>query len=304
MITQHISVKAAVSFRLQGQRPYQEDSRWPDTDTPPVDTRTFIVCDGVGGAAAGDVASATVCRSMAQFMKGVPETRPLTHIDIRRAVTRAYYDLEEAAGEGARQMATTLTLVHIHPGGVTAIHAGDSRIYLFRPGSGIIYRSNDHSLVNTMVHRGLITPENAEGHPQSNIITRSLSPAEDYDDRSPVTVREFSTPCRGDIILLCSDGVLECICDEELERIMLGKASLQDKCKRLKDICRVSHDNATAMIVEIEGPEEYVEEIEEDAEESGTRTKSISTSEGITTDIAPLHPRLSFIQRIKRIFRR
>lgn len=304
MIKQHISVKKAVSFQLQGQRPYQEDSRWPDTDTPPYDARTFIVCDGVGGAAAGDVASATVCRSMAEFMKGLPAARPLNHTDIRRAVTRAYYDLEEAAGEGSRQMATTLTLVHIHAGGVTAIHTGDSRIYVFRPGSGIIYRSNDHSLVNTMVHRGLITPENAEGHPQSNIITRSLSPAEDYDDRSPVTVREFSSPCNGDVILLCSDGVLECICDEELERMMLGNASLQDKCKRLRDICRVSHDNATAMIVEIEGPEEPDEEIDQETEECGTRTKLIVISEGITTDISPLPPRLSFLQRIRRIFSR
>lgn len=303
MIKKHISTSAAASFQLQGQRPYQEDSRWPDTDNPACEARTFIVCDGVGGAAAGDVASSTVCRALSGFIDKIPATRPFNHSDVRRMLSEAYYALEQAAADGPSQMATTLTLVHMHPGGVTALHAGDSRVYLFRPGSGIIYRSNDHSLVNTMVHRGLITPENAEGHPQSNIITRSLSPAQDYEDRSPVTVRDFADPLRGDIFMLCTDGVLECVSDEELERIMLGEATLSDKCKRIRDICRVSHDNATAILVEIDGPEPP-EDAPATEPVSGTRTRSIGKSEGITTDIYPLAPKLSLLQRIKRIFRR
>lgn len=297
-----ISARAAASFKLQGQRPYQEDSRWPDTDRPSIKSRTYVVCDGVGGAAAGDVASSAVCESLADSLDKLPAGHELTHKDLRRALTNAYFALEHAMSRGSRQMATTVTLLHLHAGGATAAHAGDSRIYLFRPGSGIVYRSNDHSFVNSMVHRGMISPQQAERHPQSNIITRSLSPADKYDDRVALTVRDFHELERGDIFLLCSDGVLECTDDSQLEQIVLGAGTLDTRTARLRELCLDSHDNATAMLVEVDGIEPInPADTETDTEtDTPTVTRSIGASEGITSEVSAIEPYLTPLQRLKK----
>ena len=102
-------------------------------------------------------------------------------------------------------MGTTMTFVCFHQGGCMMAHIGDSRIYQVRPGQGIVYRSEDHSLVNSMVRAGVISPEQSIDHPQSNVITRCMEPKDPDRDRCMATVVSTTDVRRGDYFLLCTD---------------------------------------------------------------------------------------------------
>ena len=125
-----IQLSPAYSFIQQGRRDSQQDARYPDTDFPDADCRTFIVCDGVGGEACGEVASATVANalgtSLDEYAKnsGYLGEGPFKHF-----LSQAAEELDSAVDEGSPAMSTTLTLVHFNLADVVVAHMGDSRIY-------------------------------------------------------------------------------------------------------------------------------------------------------------------------------
>ncbi len=248
-----ISLNTPLSFSQLGQRANQEDSRWPDDDICSEFQRFFVVCDGVGGSSRGEDASYAVTSVIASALDNRDWSKPFTKRNFSRVLDKAYDALDKIADVGVRDMATTLAFVAFHAGGVMAAHIGDSRVYHIRSGVGVLYRSEDHSLVNAMVHSGVISPEQALSHPRRNVITRCITPTEDKDERSAPTITEITDIIKGDYFFLCSDGVLENIDDNQLVGILSSDTSDETKLNRIKEICEKSKDNNTAILIPVVG---------------------------------------------------
>ena len=241
----------AYSFLQRGQRDNQEDARWPDCDSPDTGQRFFVVCDGVGGSEKGEEASATVCHAFAKALGGYDFTRNFTNADFSHALDKAYDALDQKAKQGQRDMATTLTFAAFHAGGAMLVHIGDSRIYQIRPSQGIIYRSDDHSLVNQMVHSGIITPEEAETHPQRNVITRCMEPVSEDQSRCMATAMRTTDVKAGDYFLLCTDGVLHQVSDAQLVELLVQDVPDEQKIRELATKSENSSDNNTAYLIPV-----------------------------------------------------
>lgn len=246
-----ILLDQAYSFCQKGQRDYQEDARWPDTDIPMLSQRFFIVCDGVGGCECGEVASSTVCRAMARSMDGLDYSKDFTTAVFSKIFDAAYDALDDIRNEANEDMATTMTMLCFHAGGCTMAHVGDSRIYQFRKSEGIIYRSNDHSLTNKLVHEGLLSPEQAVNHSQGNVITRYMSSVGKDEERWEATVVTTKDIQEGDTFILCTDGVTHCVTDEQLMEILNDDCSDEAKVSHIAEICRNSQDNNTYYLVRV-----------------------------------------------------
>lgn len=248
----NILLHQPLSFQQQGKRSYQEDARFPENDTPDINQRFFLVCDGVGGSEHGEVASQTVCQAFGKKMKSFNLSEDFSNKLFSQALDYAYEQLDKAAENIEGDMATTLTFVCFHEKGATMAHIGDSRIYQIRPDLGIIYKSDDHSLVNNLVHNGVISPEKAEFHPQRNVITRCMEPVADNEERAEATVVRTADILPSDYFFLCSDGVLHDIDDEKLVVIICDpETSNQQKIQKIAGIAADSDDNNTAILLQI-----------------------------------------------------
>lgn len=244
-----IKLRQAYSFCQQGQRASQEDARYPDCDMPT--GSAYLVCDGVGGNACGEVASRLVADTLGRAAQALGEGASIDVLRFSRMLCDAYDALAEHATPESRQMATTLTFVAFHADGCFVAYVGDSRVYQLRPGSGIVFRTEDHSLVQELVRSGQLPPEKAAGHPCSHVITRSLSA--DGDGRDAASLVNITDVEAGDYLLLCTDGVLHRADDATLERVILA-ADLTDeeKCRELARLCEDSTDNNTAILIPVD----------------------------------------------------
>ena len=158
----------------------------------PGDAAWLLVCDGMGGARGGREASQSAC--------DVIEHRFVFQKALRE---------ESLAGMG-----TTAVCALVRGGKVFLCHAGDSRAYLYRDGR-LAQLTHDHSYVQELVDCGTITVEEAEHHPQKNIITKALGV--DYRLDSEFTTAPLQ---KGDILLLCSDGLTNAVPREQLEQLL------------------------------------------------------------------------------------
>ncbi len=280
-----IHLHETYSFCQLGQRSNQEDARWPDTDAPSAAQRFFVVCDGVGGNEKGEVASSTVCGAIAKSLAGIDLANEVfTEEDFSHVLYDAYAALDRRADDGNRRMATTLTFVCFHRGGCMMAHIGDSRIYQVRPGVGIVYRSEDHSLVNEMVRAGVITPEQAVYHPQRNVILRALSPAKPQSKRCEATVASTRDVRAGDFFLLCSDGVLHGFSDSEIVELLDEEIDTKAKVRKMADECASSPDNNTAILVEVESVEP--DGVANGFAAKGSQTTPLTRPQYTTVDVA------------------
>jgi len=246
-----IEIDSIFSFRQFGERDNQEDSRYPDTDKPTLESATFIVCDGVGGCDKGEVASATVCEKIGELMSSHKNTDDFTDNDFKHILDQSYQALDKVSDESNRGMGTTLTFLSFHSAGAMAAHIGDSRIYQIRPGEGIIYRSEDHSLVNALLRSGNLSPDEVKDHPKGNVITRCMSANDGIRDRDDATVVNLQDIASGDYFLLCTDGVTGKVEEEELIDLYSSDKSDEDKYLYLAYKCKDSSDNNTAIQIHI-----------------------------------------------------
>ncbi len=246
-----ISLNQAYSFTQLGKRANQEDARFPDCDAPKGEQHFFVVCDGVGGNEKGEVASRTVCDAFGKALAGFDWSQPLTTADFERALDFAFSELERVSTPENRSMATTLTFAAFHAGGCFIAHIGDSRVYYVRPSQGIVYRTDDHSLVNALVRAGVITAEEAETHPDRNVITRSVCIPEADQERSSATVVNIDDVRPGDYVFLCSDGVLKRLSDQALTDCLSQPSSDAAKCANIAAMSINSDDNNTAYLVSV-----------------------------------------------------
>ena len=253
-----ITLNQPYSFTGIGRKNNQEDYLAPAEMTDA--SRVFVLCDGMGGHERGEVASSTVANSLCSTLSAASARGSVTREIFESALTAAYDALELVeSADSERKPGTTLACLAINNNSVLAAHIGDSRIYQIRPSkvepqnptAGIIYRSEDHSLVNDLVKAGQITAEQARTHPRRNVITRAMQPR--LERRFPATIRTSANVKTGDYFFLCSDGVLEQLTDETLCNI-LASPSLTDseKMDAIKAECnRGTRDNFTACLVPI-----------------------------------------------------
>ena len=217
------------------QRSANEDSFFVN---PPL----FAVADGMGGAKAGEVASAVAVEAVEGATES-GESAETELANIVRQANRRIYDLA-VADESRRGMGTTLTLAKVHGDEVSLAHVGDSRAYLLRGGE-LEQLTRDHSLVAELERSGQITPEAAEHHPQRSIITRALGPEPDVEvDTYTLAGRD------GDAFLICSDGLTSMISDDEVASILRSAGSLDEAADELVRAANQSggKDNITVIL--------------------------------------------------------
>lgn len=247
-----IETMMSYSFANMGCRNNMEDCRYPAVESIPMGQCCYIVCDGVGGANAGEVASATVCNAISEAMAQyrLPDA-DFTDTDLAKVIGQAYDTLDNIATDENRDMGTTLAMAVFHHSGVMLVHIGDSRILHLRRGKGIVYRSEDHSVVAQMVKLGIISAHEAAEHPQRHVITRCMGPKIVDKNRDMATVMHTDDVLPGDVFLLCTDGVSDFVQEETILEILLGNAPLGQRVAKLDSLSKYSYDNNTAIVVEI-----------------------------------------------------
>ena len=211
-----------------------------------------VVCDGMGGAKSGNIASSLASEVFVQEVKRTwKPAMDQNKVDqmLRGAVKLANFTVYDQSQqfEEFLGMGTTLVAVLIRGKMVTIVNVGDSRAYCIDR-DGIERLTVDHSLVELMVQRGELTPERARTYPGKNFITRAIGtePVVDCD----VFHRKVE---RGDCLLLCSDGVSNMMDDQEILFEVAHGVNKQHCCQRLLDIAknRGAPDNATSILISI-----------------------------------------------------
>ncbi|MCL7970916.1 MAG: Stp1/IreP family PP2C-type Ser/Thr phosphatase [marine benthic group bacterium] len=212
----------------------------------------FVVADGMGGHAAGEVASAIASEWIAERLCGSCVTMELEQVEdrFRTAFVEAGREILRQAAENTNQlgMGTTATVLLLRSDGRYVIgHIGDSRAYLLRDDE-LEQITRDHSWVQEQVDRGMITPEQAKHHPQSNIITRALG-TEAY----PTPDLYNGTAAPGDIFLLASDGLTDMLSEEHMRKILQEEEN-PERCvsQLVKEANRAGGlDNISALVARI-----------------------------------------------------
>ena len=224
-------------------RPINEDSFY----VPAEGERFCAVADGMGGHNAGEVASALAVETFSRIMRGV---KHITAEALYAAVERANDAVFEAAleNEGMSGMGTTFSALAVQDETVYIAHVGDSRVYLVRRGA-IMQLTTDHTLVEEMVQKGMLTPREARLHPKRNIITRALG----TDAHVEIDLIELGVR-PGDVFFLCSDGMTNFVEEREILAIACGDADWNEKLKKLLSIALENGgaDNITALFAAFE----------------------------------------------------
>ena len=215
-------------------------------------TKLCVVCDGMGGAKSGNIASTLAIDVFVQEVKrswNASMTR--TNIDqvLRGAVKLANFTVYDQAAqfEDFTGMGTTLAAALVSGKNVSVVNVGDSRVYAITA-SGIRQITKDHSLVQMMVERGDLTPELARTYPGKNFITRAIG------TDTVVECDLFHTTLdRGDCLLLCSDGLSNMMDDQEILFEVVHGVNKQQCCQRLLDIAknRGAPDNVTSVLIQL-----------------------------------------------------
>lgn len=210
-----------------------------------------VVCDGMGGAAGGQLASRIAVETFTSELEKIltPGMQPQQLREASSyAVSLANKAIREAAGqmEEYHNMGTTLVSAVSYDGGVVVSNVGDSRAYRITKG-GITRVTKDHSLVERMVDRGDITAEEARRHPNRNLITRALGPDADTQCDGYICPLE-----QGEFLLLCTDGLVDTVTDQEMLFEVIHGAELDGCLDRLLAISksRGASDNVTAVLMQ------------------------------------------------------
>ena len=206
----------------------------------------FAIADGMGGARAGEIASALAAGALDE--SGTRSGGEERVIELVQEANRRVH--ERASNDPATSgMGTTMTVALVEPNGdITFGHVGDSRAYVMR-GDALEQLTDDHSLVAELVRRGELSASDAEVHPQRSVITRALGTDPDVD------VDTFTVhPEPGDIYLLCSDGLSDMVAGDAIEEVMLrNRGDLDGTAKALVRAANRGggDDNITAVLFEI-----------------------------------------------------
>ena len=215
-------------------------------------TKLCVVCDGMGGAKSGNIASTLAIDVFVQEIKRTwNASMSSTKMDqmLREAVKLANFTVFDQAMqfEDFEGMGTTLTSALVSGKKVSVVNVGDSRVYAITR-TGIKQLTRDHSLVQMMVERGELTPELARTYPGKNFITRAIG-------TEPVVECDLihTTLEKGDCLLLCSDGLSNMMDDQEILFEVVHGVNKEQCCQRLLDIAknRGAPDNVTSILIQV-----------------------------------------------------
>ena len=222
----------------------------------------YVVADGMGGHAAGEVASEVAVETIEEFIRltsesqdatwpfGLDESLSLNGNRLKTSIRFANRRVLEKTRESAEYegMATTVVAALVSHGEAEIAHVGDSRLYLIREGQ-IRRITDDHSWVNEQVLSGVIDIEQARTHPLRNVVTRALGGKEELEVE--MQVLELLDM---DLLLLCSDGLTSMLEDDEILKIILADGS--DKRRALSGLIEAANrsggeDNTTAILMSL-----------------------------------------------------
>ena len=212
----------------------------------------FLVADGMGGHAAGEIASALATRAVGQTLTEGMD-RGLQADALAAAMVESFRVADRAISQHVldaphtRGMGTTVTACVVCTDGTYRLgHIGDSRAYLLRGGQ-LAQLTTDHTWVQREVDSGRLTPSRARRHPFRHIVTRALGA--DGKEEPDLLAGQFEP---GDLLLLCSDGLTGMIPDRQLAKILPLEIRLHDRVGMLIDLAnrRGGRDNITAILVE------------------------------------------------------
>ncbi len=236
------------------KRSHNEDSLCVD---PELDL--YVVCDGMGGQNAGEVASRLAVEIIQQHLQNGRQNPSLPVIGpyddrfsaqtnrLASAIRLANQVIHDAARSKPDQagMGTTVVSAVVTDQVLSVAHVGDSRLYLIR-GTTIEPLTADHSLVAEQVRRGLLTEEQAESSPQKNIVTRALG----IDDQVEVDLDEIPL-MKDDLVLLCSDGLTRGVKSAEILHVVRSEPDPQAACARLIALANQAggDDNTTVILI-------------------------------------------------------
>jgi protein phosphatase len=206
----------------------------------------WAVADGMGGYGNGDVASDIVIDCLAQISDEA-DPGPALVARLKDANARV---LERQRMPGMGRMGSTVVAVLISRAVAHVAWAGDSRAYLLR-GGRLRPLTRDHSVVQEMIDRGELSPEDAERHPESHMVTRAVGGGAELE------VDQISVPLAvGDRLLLCSDGLTRCVYEQTVEALLRDASSAEDACQKLmrEALDSGAPDNVSAIAVLIGNP--------------------------------------------------
>jgi protein phosphatase/serine/threonine-protein phosphatase Stp1 len=208
------------------------------------DIGLWAVADGAGGHGAGDVASQAVAAALESIPAGLSASELLAQVRLRLTETHAELQRLARAGGGGRIIATTVVALLARHGHFACLWAGDSRAYLLR--DGVLQRvTRDHSLVQEMVDQGTLTEEEAELHPQANVILRAVGAAGEL-----VLDKVSGRLVAGDRLMLCSDGLFKALPEAEIAEMLRDGADAAALVEAA--VARGARDNVSAVMLRLD----------------------------------------------------
>ncbi len=222
-------------------RENNEDSFW-------VGKSCLVVCDGMGGHQAGEVASRLAVETISTY----PFSGEDPPKEVRAAIEKAHGRVKARASEDPHfyGMGTTLTLACVTPLGngtlLTVGHVGDSRAYLFSDRK-LVQLTSDHSVVEELVRQGTLTPQEAKHHAQRHVLTQALG-------SGAIEIELITKKLVGNcFLLLCTDGLTDVVEDEQIGRVLAEEDSWTDAAQKLIDLANSlgGPDNITVLVAQV-----------------------------------------------------
>jgi serine/threonine protein phosphatase PrpC len=220
----------------------------------------FVLSDGMGGEAHGEIASALAVETIVKYCTDPKDDSAATLMgsgdevrwsekakQLQNAVRKANFNVFESARKNPAQrgMGATVTTAWVNEGKLSVAHVGDSRAYLLRTGN-LQQLTSDHSLVAEQVRRGIITPQQAEESEMQSVLLRALGAHEDVE----VDVDEVGI-YSGDVLLLCSDGLTRMVTEPEIAGTLQAEMNPSTAAQKLVDLANENggQDNITVIVV-------------------------------------------------------
>jgi PPM family protein phosphatase len=245
-ITKNKSGMKILQFIQTGKRPKQEDSLFISDDQ-----RLFVVCDGVGGSHDGAAASQSITASIASHYPSIRWNNP--EVLIKELILHANHELiKDNDNIKISASSSTIAMLYIYENSAFITHIGDSKIFYINRDTAQWWSSKDHSFVQELYEAGILESEHEmKSHPLRSRITQALS-NESLISEQIIRIKHIETLKAGDLIILCTDGVMEKLTSDEMVGLFSSPGvKVSDAFEYLKNMCaETSRDNNTAILIE------------------------------------------------------
>jgi len=221
----------------------------------------FVLCDGVGGAEHGEIASKFVAEKLVEYFDRFGDNSFYGNPIIQDILLKIQIELNNRLKLYPAEigMGTTLAAVLINQGSAYVFHIGDSRVYYIRASNRTFWCTTDHSVVSELINSGVITEVEALTHPMRNRITRAIQ-SNSGSKTAKAEINIMSEMKTGDIIFICSDGVLEAIEESILLEVLINQElSIDEKINIIRQVCLgIYNINNSALLLKIEHSDEII----------------------------------------------